>query len=195
MGCAAVAITAQDQRAVTHPSLGSLPVPVKVAGDRPRPTPGPAILTRRPSPFLVFLEPSPTSDRSRHDRDDDKVADDAAVPSEGNQKFQWSTAIEQSLVFVGVQHGYAMTQPKTRRDLKGPFFRDYFRSVTSLHGWEDGGRFFTNYVAHPLQGSFLGFIQIQNDPKGRSLSFNHSPAYWRKPYESLCLVSRLEYSV
>lgn len=103
----------------------------------------------------------------------------------GDLKFQWSPAIKQSLLFLGVQHGYAMTQPKTRRDLHGPFFRDYFRSVKSLRGWEDGGRFFTNYVAHPMQGSLLGFIQVQNDPKGRGRRFGRSGAYWRSRLKSL----------
>ena len=106
-----------------------------------------------------------------------KLADD--------QSFHWLTAIKQSLAFLGVQHAYALTQPKTRRDLKGPFFKDYARSVKSLHGWEDGGRFFTNYVAHPLQGSFIGFIQVQNDPKGMNLSFNESNAYWRSRLKAL----------
>ena len=172
MAYAGMAITAQDKEPETEQAV---PVSITIVGVRPRPTLASGIL-RRPSPFLVFLEPSPTSD---HHRENDRVTDESAAQPAGDQHFQWVTAIKQSLIFLGVQHGYAMTQPKTRRDLKGPFFRDYFRSVKSLHGWEDGGRFFTNYVAHPLQGSFLGFIQVQNDPKGKNLSFNQSPAYWR----------------
>ena len=111
------------------------------------------------------------------DRVDEKLA--------GDQSFNWSTAIKQSLLFLGVQHGYALTQPKTRRDLRGPFFKDYIRSVKSLHGWEDGGRFFTNYIAHPMQGALFGFIQIQNDPNGMNLSFDNSNAYWRSRLKAL----------
>src|SRR5215217_2137064 len=136
---------------------------------------------RHPTPFISFLEPSPSS--SRHYRENYDPVDDKQIA--GDQSFHWSTAIKQSLVFLGVQHGYAMTQPKTRRDLSGPFFKDYGRSVKSLHGWADGGRFFTNYIAHPMQGSFLGFIQIQNDPKGMSLSFDKSSAYWRSRLKAL----------
>jgi len=109
--------------------------------------------------------------------DDEAPADDDLVT--GEQGFQWKSAIRQSLLFLGIQHGYAMTQPKTRRALRGPFFRDYFRSVKSLHGWGDGGRFFTNYVAHPMQGSFVGFIQIQNDPEGKTLHVANTKAYWK----------------
>jgi hypothetical protein len=63
--------------------------------------------------------------------------------------------------------------------LRGPFFRDYFASVGNLGGWADGGRFFTNYVAHPLQGAATGFIQVQNDPSGIRREFDGSGAYWR----------------
>ena len=133
----------------------------------------PKILNRCRPPFLTFLECTP----NEVDQVRDKPTDD--------QSFHWSTAIKQSLIFLGVQHGYALTQPKTRRDLRGPFWNDYISSVKSLHGWEDGGRFFTNYVAHPLQGSLLGFIQIQNDPKGMNLFYDNSPAYWRSRLKAL----------
>ena len=111
--------------------------------------------------------------------------DQAGEKVAADQSFHWSTAIKQSLLFLGVQHGYAMTQPKTRHDLRGSFFKDYIRSVKSLQGWEDGGRFFTNYIAHPMQGSLYGFIQIQNDPKGMNLSFDNSNAYWRSRLKAL----------
>jgi hypothetical protein len=93
--------------------------------------------------------------------------------------FRWKRATEQALLFLAVQHGYAFTQPKTRRDLQGPFFRDYFRSVGSLSEWSDGGKFFTNYVAHPMQGSLLGFVYVQNDPRAASARFGRDGAYWR----------------
>lgn len=99
--------------------------------------------------------------------------------------FHWRAAAEQSLLFLAVQHGYAFTQPKTRRDLRGPFFKDYIRSVRSLHGWSDGGRFFTNYVAHPMEGSLLGFIQVQNDPSGSRLKFGGTGDYWRSRMKAL----------
>lgn len=99
--------------------------------------------------------------------------------------FHWSNAIKQSLLFLTIQHGYALTQPKTRRDLHGPFLKDYFRSVKSLHGWGDGGRFFTNYIAHPMQGSLVGFIQIQNDPSGINRRFGKSGDYWRSRLKAL----------
>lgn len=105
-------------------------------------------------------------------------ADDAARDAL-RRGFDWRPATEQALLFLAVQHGYALTQPKTRRDLSGPFFGDYFRSVKSLGKWADGGKFFTNYVAHPMQGSLLGFVYVQNDPRGKSARFGRGGAYWR----------------
>lgn len=136
-----------------------------------------------------FVSPTPPSRKSLFlaaprdgevDDEDTAVSDDTDDDANGAREgFRWEPAVKQSLLFLSLQHGYAMTQPKTRDALHGPFFKDYARSVKSLHGWADGGRFFTNYVAHPLQGSMTGFIQIQNDPVGARQRFGASGAYWR----------------
>ena len=97
------------------------------------------------------------------------------APPEG---FRWGPALRQSLLFLAVQHGYRMTEPKTQRELRGPFFKDYFRSLKNLKGWDDGGRFFTNYVAHPMQGAVTGFVFVQNDPRSISREFGSSREYW-----------------
>ncbi|MBA3247368.1 MAG: hypothetical protein ACR2GW_05205 [Pyrinomonadaceae bacterium] len=120
-----------------------------------------------------LLAPPPDAAKAEELRDED---DESHQP---DSRFHWLPAIKQSLLFLAVQHSYALTQPKTQRDLHGPFFKDYARSVKSLHGWGDGGRFFTNYIAHPIEGSLTGFIQIQNDPRGVRQRFGASPAYWR----------------
>jgi hypothetical protein len=99
--------------------------------------------------------------------------------------FRWKRAVSQSLIFLAVQHGYALTQPKTREALKGKFFSDYVESVRSLRGWGDGGRFFTNYIAHPMQGSLTGFIYVQNDPKARLLEFGRSGDYWKSRLKAM----------
>ena len=96
----------------------------------------------------------------------------------GHGGFKWRSAINQYLLVLAVEHAFDLTQEKTRRELKGPFFKDYFRSVAGLGGWGDGGKFFTNYVAHPMEGSLYGFIQVQNDPKGKRQKFGRSKDYW-----------------
>lgn len=141
-------------------------------------------------PFLsspkLELAQSPPGDA--HERPADSEPDSKEPESKeadaARAHFRWGSAFKQTLLFLSVQHGYALTQPKTRRDLHGPFLKDYFRSVRSLHGWADGGRFFTNYIAHPMEGSLLGFIQIQNDPRGSRLKFNDA-GYWRSRFKAL----------
>jgi hypothetical protein len=87
-------------------------------------------------------------------------------------------ALKQYLLFLAIQHAFDLTQEKTSRELKGPFIRDYIRSVSGLGGWSDGGKFFTNYVAHPMGGAVYGFIHVQNDPKGLRREFGRSKKYW-----------------
>ena len=99
--------------------------------------------------------------------------------------FNWEGAATQSLFFLGIEHAQRLTQEKTRNELKGPFFPDWKDSVAGLHGWSDGGSFFTNYIAHPMQGGVSGFIQIQNDAHGRSLEFSGSRTYWNSRMRAL----------
>jgi hypothetical protein len=103
----------------------------------------------------------------------------------GETGFQWKSAVGESMLFLGVQHTFRMTELKTRRELGGPFFRDWFDAVKSLRGWDDGGRQFTNYVAHPMQGAISGYIQIQNDPKGIRQEFGRSKAYWKSRMKAM----------
>ena len=99
--------------------------------------------------------------------------------------FKWGPALRQSMLFLAVQHTFRMTELKTRRELPGPFFKDYFDSLKTLGGWADGGRQFTNYVAHPMQGALYGFVQIQNDPSGIKQEFGGSKAYWKSRMKAM----------
>lgn len=95
------------------------------------------------------------------------------------EEFHWRPALIQSSVFLGIQHSFRMaTEPGSREGLKGPFFRDYFRSVRGFSGWGDGDPFIVNYVGHPMMGAVTGYIQIQNDAAGRVVSFG-SEEYWK----------------
>jgi hypothetical protein len=94
--------------------------------------------------------------------------------------FDWKEAGKQSLFLLAIMHSYNFgTNAGIREELRGPFFKDYFRSVRNLRGWDDGDPFIADYVAHPMQGAVAGFIQIQNDPKGRGQEFAMSKAYWK----------------
>ncbi len=94
------------------------------------------------------------------------------------KEFHWGPALIQSGVFLGIQHSFRLaTEPGTREELRGPFLRDYFRSIRDLGGWGDGDPFIVNYVGHPMMGAVTGFIQIQNDARGRVAAFG-TEEYW-----------------
>lgn len=115
--------------------------------------------------------------------DDDKTDAEAARPRD---KFHWKPAIAQSLVFLAFQHSVrAGLQEKTRRELGGPFFRDWGRSVAGLRGWKDGDNFLTNYIAHPMQGAFTGRIFVNNSDRARRAKFGSSKTYWESRMKAL----------
>ncbi|MBL8187285.1 MAG: hypothetical protein JNK38_04725 [Acidobacteria bacterium] len=94
-------------------------------------------------------------------------------------QFNWQKALKQSTIFLGIQHGFRLaTEEGTRKDLAGPFFKDYFKALKSLRGWDDGDPFIVNYIGHPMMGSVSGYIQIQNDPKGIHEEVSLKRSYW-----------------
>jgi hypothetical protein len=93
--------------------------------------------------------------------------------------FQWGPALRQANIFLGIEHLFRLgTERGTRTGLKGPFLRDYGRSIRSIGGWGDGDPFLVNYVGHPMGGAVAGFIAIQNDPGYRRVQFGRSRHYW-----------------
>ncbi|MEO5857953.1 MAG: hypothetical protein ABIR33_03295 [Pyrinomonadaceae bacterium] len=118
---------------------------------------------------------------SRFIKDNASDADPSDEPSNAvSQKFHWKPAILQSVLIQGFQLSYALViQEKTRRALKGPFFRDYWDSIKGTKGWSDGNKFFTNYIAHPMQGGMTGFIFVQNHDRAKKQIFAESKQYWK----------------
>jgi hypothetical protein len=104
---------------------------------------------------------------------------------ESDNRFDWQPAILESLFFLGIQHGFRFTEKKTRAELDGPFFRDWKESVQNLEGWDDGGKVFTNYIAHPMQGAMTGRIFINNSGVGRRQEFGRSKEYWVSRLKSM----------
>jgi hypothetical protein len=97
----------------------------------------------------------------------------------GKASFQWSKALRQSAVFLGLQHSFRMmTEPGSRAELRGPFFKDYGLSVRGYGGWRDGDSGFANYVGHPMMGASSGWIYVHNDPRARRQEFGPAGAYW-----------------
>lgn len=103
----------------------------------------------------------------------------------GQDGFRMASAIKQSLLFLAIQHGFRMTQDKTTRELGGPFFKDWGRSVKGLQGWRDTDNAFTNYLAHPLQGAITGRIYTANSREGEMAEFGKSRKYLKSRLEAL----------
>ena len=114
---------------------------------------------------------------------DEDALDDVLIAT--SEKFHWKPAIVQSVVIQGFQLSYALLlQDKTRRALKGPFWKDYIESVRLTRGWDDGNKFFTNYIAHPMQGGMTGFIFVQNHNKTKKQKFGESKQYWKDRFKA-----------
>lgn len=100
--------------------------------------------------------------------------------------FNWDGALKQSFLFLGIQHAFRLaTEEGTRAELKGPFFKDYFKSLRSLRGWHDGDPFLVNYIGHPMMGAVSGFIQVQNDPKGIQEEVSLKKSYWKSRMKAM----------
>ena len=94
------------------------------------------------------------------------------------EKTAYGKILLQSLMVLAVEHGYRLAEEeKSREQLKGPFFRDWFDSAKNLSGWDDGGTFFSNYICHPVQGSVSAFIFAQNHPQSRRAKFGANKEY------------------
>lgn len=102
------------------------------------------------------------------------------------QGFNWSGALKQSGLLLGLQHSLRMLQEKTRNRLDGKWWQDYLTSIEGLQGWDDGNPIITNYVGHPMMGAITGFIQIQNDPRGIGLEWApHDANYWQSRMKAM----------
>jgi len=105
------------------------------------------------------------------------VPERSKAQSGGQDGFRMASAIKQSLLFLAIQHGFRLTQEKTNRELGGPFFDDWGRSVKGLQGWRDTDDMITNYLAHPMQGAITGRIFTTNSRDGEMAEFGTSRKY------------------
>jgi hypothetical protein len=140
-----------------------------------------SLATDDPSKLKGEKSEEGATDELKQPLPDNSMDQDPATLGIAPSGFNWKGAIQQSLIFIGVMHAYRMgTEAGTRAELKGAFFPEYFASIKGLRGWRDGDPTYVNYLGHPIQGAVSGFIQIQNDPKGRRQEFDlRSRNYWK----------------
>jgi hypothetical protein len=88
-------------------------------------------------------------------------------------------AIADSFRLLAIEHTARVAfQQKTRRELGGPFFPDYLRSVKVPHGWNDGDGWGVNYVGHPIHGAASGFIWLDHEDGAHDPKLGFSKEYW-----------------
>jgi len=100
------------------------------------------------------------------------------APQSSAEHGGWKTALADSFKLLAIEHGIRIAfQEKTRRELDGPFFRDYFESVRIPTDWEDGDSWEVNYVGHPIHGAAAGYLW--RDAAGASgAEFGMTARYW-----------------
>jgi hypothetical protein len=87
-------------------------------------------------------------------------------------------AFATSLNLLFIEHGIRVAfQEKTQRELKGPFWRDYQRSVRIPRQWEDSDPWWVNYVGHPLHGAAAGYLWLDYEPHA-PVEISLKPSYW-----------------
>lgn len=78
-------------------------------------------------------------------------------------------------------------ESKTRDALSGPFFQDWFTTVTTYHfgRWNDDDKFVTSNLGHPMQGAIVAAIFWQNDDHVRFADQDfHDPAYRKALFQA-----------
>lgn len=105
--------------------------------------------------------------------------------------FHWRRALEESATFLVIEQAWVVhTDFRWVVSENGiPFnhyWRDYKQSLSTWWnaGWSAGENPMYNYVGHPIQGGITSYIEIQNDPKSRTLEFSKSKAYWRSRFKA-----------
>jgi hypothetical protein len=113
------------------------------------------------------------------------IAPQPNTPPSKSEHFDWPAAAKETLCLLAFQHTFRLTERKTRSELGGRFFGDWYDSARNFRGWSDGDSTFTQYFGHPIQGAWAGYIQIQNDPVGKKLEFSNSSAYWQSRLKAM----------
>src|SRR5262245_28048978 len=70
-----------------------------------------------------------------------------------------------------------LTQETTRRELSGPFWTDYRRSVRVPPRWNDADPWPVNYIGHPIHGAAAGYLWLDAEPNAPA-ELSLSGDYW-----------------
>lgn len=87
-------------------------------------------------------------------------------------------ALGDSFKLLMIEHGWRIAfQEKTRKELSGPFWSDYRRSVRIPPQWEDTDAWWVNYIGHPIHGAGAGYLYLDHNPNAPT-DISLSSKYW-----------------
>jgi hypothetical protein len=100
------------------------------------------------------------------------------TPARAPRRTDVLAAFADSLKLLAFEHSIRIAfQEKTRRELDGPFWRDYRQSVRTPDRWEDSDAWWVNYIGHPIHGAAAGYAWIDHGPEAPR-EIDMSTAYW-----------------
>jgi hypothetical protein len=111
-------------------------------------------------------------------------------PGDGQtvEHYHWKGLLWESFAFFGVENTQRLMADYYFRHTTAdnPFWHNYIASLKhwNWRRWNDGDDFLVAYIAHPMQGSVTDFIEIQNDPQGRSLRIGDGKPYWKSQFHA-----------
>jgi len=132
------------------------------------------LLAERPVPLDADQAPTKKQQRATYPR---------PLATEGRKGIHWGAIISQWWLDVSFEQAERiLMEPKTRDQLNGRFFHEWLDDVAHYrYGlWNDGDKFFTSYIGHPLQGAVVEGIFWQNDDRVRFSDQDFHSAAYRK---------------
>jgi len=116
-----------------------------------------------------------------------------AQPPQQSGGIHWKSLLEQWWLNLTIEQTERIAQQaKTRDALSGPFFQNWFNTVTTYHfdHWDDDDKFITSNLGHPTQGAIVYAIFWQNDDHVRFSDQDfHSAAYRKALLQSFLFVT------
>ena len=126
--------------------------------------------------------------RQRSEASEAPVVDAGSYDYRPPEHYHWGGLLAQSLFFNVIENGFRAASDDQIRNLLAnkPFWHDYAASIKqfNMRRWNDGDDFLVNYTGHPMQGAVSGFIEIQNDPRGRELEIGADREYWESRFKA-----------
>jgi hypothetical protein len=105
-------------------------------------------------------------------QDDDRGADILAATAD-------------SMKLLLIEHSIRIAfQEKTRRELGGPFWSDYRKSVRWPGQWGDSDAWWVNYIGHPIHGAAAGYLWLDHDRNAPKM-ISRERRYWTTRAQAL----------